>query len=372
MTGPLIRVVGDKFPPEVKAAILSTLVNVIDKGGIMIKPFVSQLQTTFVKALSDEDRQVRSKGATALGKLMNMSPRVDPLVAQLTSGVLENGGGVQAAMMDALQNLLNYSGAKVSAPMRSKAIAALQPLLHHERGQVRKLAAGGLGSVLQHLDDDEVADLMEGCLLAPAAEWTAQHGKALALSYAVRYSASRMAPYADNLVELAGRYSGDDNAMVRQATCTLIGFIIGSGEAHGTGGGKAAAAATPTFDTSVLSQFIPVLAQLLADSTSEVRRAAAVAVKRFAKLAPDAAEHFLGEIIPPLFKVCKDFNLGVKLAAERALMHVLQAYSGEQRLVLFCKTADPLLAGQVTEYVRRVVKKLTPESDDDSDDEFAA
>jgi hypothetical protein len=53
---PLIRIIGDRFPWQVKSAILSTLGILISKGGISLKPFLPQLQTTFVKCLQDNTR----------------------------------------------------------------------------------------------------------------------------------------------------------------------------------------------------------------------------------------------------------------------------------------------------------------------------
>lgn len=52
--GPLIRIIGDRFPWEVKAAILRALGLLIRKAGIGLKPFVPQLQTTFLKCLPDQ------------------------------------------------------------------------------------------------------------------------------------------------------------------------------------------------------------------------------------------------------------------------------------------------------------------------------
>lgn len=53
---PLIRIIGDRFPWQVKSAILSTLTIMIRKGGMALKPFLPQLQTTFVKCLQDTTR----------------------------------------------------------------------------------------------------------------------------------------------------------------------------------------------------------------------------------------------------------------------------------------------------------------------------
>lgn len=56
ITGPLIRIIGDRFPPATKAAILVTLGLLIRRAGTGLKPFVPQLQTTFLKCLNDQVR----------------------------------------------------------------------------------------------------------------------------------------------------------------------------------------------------------------------------------------------------------------------------------------------------------------------------
>jgi hypothetical protein len=65
ITGPLIRIIGDRFPPATKAAILATLGLLISRAGAGLKPFVPQLQTTFLKCLNDAAPEVRAPGAPA-------------------------------------------------------------------------------------------------------------------------------------------------------------------------------------------------------------------------------------------------------------------------------------------------------------------
>lgn len=53
----------------------------------MLKQFLPQLQTTFVKALNDGNRQVRLKAARALSNLIVIHSRADPLFTELHNSV---------------------------------------------------------------------------------------------------------------------------------------------------------------------------------------------------------------------------------------------------------------------------------------------
>ena len=99
ITGPLIRVVSERsidlkckssratFKTTRRAeiytgAILLTLNNLLEKIPIFLKPFLPQLQRTFAKSLADTTSEIlRSRAAKALGTLLTLKPRVDPLIA---------------------------------------------------------------------------------------------------------------------------------------------------------------------------------------------------------------------------------------------------------------------------------------------------
>ena len=87
ITGPLIRVVGERFNSDIKSAILFALNVLFGKIPNYLRPFIPQLQRTFVKSLSDPTNEtLRLRAAKALGTLIEYQPRVDPLIVELVTG----------------------------------------------------------------------------------------------------------------------------------------------------------------------------------------------------------------------------------------------------------------------------------------------
>ncbi|GAA6002609.1 hypothetical protein JCM10207_007591 [Rhodosporidiobolus poonsookiae] len=109
--GPLIRVIGDRFPPPVKSAILSTLTVLLQRVPLFVKPFFPQLQRTFVKSLVDTSSlSVRNRGSAALGVLMQHQPRVDPLITELTNLVATEEGDVRDSVVNGLAATVSSGG----------------------------------------------------------------------------------------------------------------------------------------------------------------------------------------------------------------------------------------------------------------------
>nr|XP_034903594.1 protein ILITYHIA-like [Populus alba] len=149
ITGPLIRIIGDRFPWQVKSAILSTLSILIRKGGMSLRPFLPQLQTTFIKCLQDSTRTVRTSAAFALGKLSALSTRVDPLVSDLLSSLHASDAGVREAILTALKGVLKHAGKSVSDLVSVRVFSQLKDLIHHDDDQVRISTASILGITSQ-------------------------------------------------------------------------------------------------------------------------------------------------------------------------------------------------------------------------------
>merc|ERR1712154_255087 len=81
----LIRICADRFPSNVKCAILQCLSLLIEKYGQSMKGFYTPLQTTFVKVIHDPSRDVRSDASNAILQLMRYSNKFDNLLRDLNN-----------------------------------------------------------------------------------------------------------------------------------------------------------------------------------------------------------------------------------------------------------------------------------------------
>lgn len=125
ITGPLIRVVSERSV-EVKSAILLTLNNLLEKIPLFLKPFLPQLQRTFAKSLADTSSEVlRSRAAKALGTLITLTPRIDPLISELVTGSKTSDSGVQIAMLRALYEVVSKAGASMNEMSRTSVLGLI-------------------------------------------------------------------------------------------------------------------------------------------------------------------------------------------------------------------------------------------------------
>ncbi|GMH37881.1 hypothetical protein BSKO_05765 [Bryopsis sp. KO-2023] len=144
ITGPLIRIMGDRFPWQIKLAILTTLGLLINKAGDGLEAFVPQLQTTFLKCLQDPTPNVRDQAAENLGQVTRMSPRVDQLAADLSGDAARSEPAVRRSYLAALlmRGMFQTSGDRINPAVLSKTgheIVALLSSMGEEESDIQKL-----------------------------------------------------------------------------------------------------------------------------------------------------------------------------------------------------------------------------------------
>ncbi|KAH9728163.1 protein ILITYHIA [Citrus sinensis] len=350
ITGPLIRIIGDRFPWQVKSAILSTLSIIIRKGGIALKPFLPQLQTTFIKCLQDSTRTVRSSAALALGKLSALSTRVDPLVGDLLSSLQVSDAGIREAILTALKGVLKHAGKSVSSAVKIRVYSVLKDLVYHDDDQVRVSAASILGIMSQCMEDGQLADLLQELLnLASSPSWAARHGSVLVFATFLRHnpSAISMSPLFLSILDRLKSSLKDEKFPLREASTKALGRLL----LHQIQSGPA--------NTTVVVDILASVVSALHDDSSEVRRRALSALKSVAKANPSAIMVHVALFGPALAECLKDGSTPVRLAAERCAVHAFQLTRGSE----YIQGAQKFITGLDA---RRLSK--FPEHSDDSED----
>lgn len=120
ITGPLIRIMGDRFPAPIKSAILHTLATLLMRIPQYVKPFFPQLQRTFMKSLNDATSvTVRNRSIVALGFLMKHQPRIDPLITELLASMQNSEDGeISESLVSGLAAVVASGAANITeAPM---------------------------------------------------------------------------------------------------------------------------------------------------------------------------------------------------------------------------------------------------------------
>jgi hypothetical protein len=241
MTGPLLRIVGDRNPPAVKIAILQTLQRILKKGGAALRAFVPQFQTTFVKALSDPSRQVRVEAIAALSLLMPLSTRVDPLLKELVAGALGKistvaaadgaaaSTAIQMATLEALAAVLEQGGAKVKVTESvESALEAAKQLLSNPDEGIREGAAKVMGRSCALLGMDVTKQELQSLMDDSIAESTVRHGRACAIQRILESSVGKVDPAVmDQLRSVSISFIKDDKSQVREAGYAALGATMG-------------------------------------------------------------------------------------------------------------------------------------------------
>lgn len=240
LTGPLLRIVGDRNPSSVKIAIIQTLGLILTKGGPALRAFVPQFQTTFSKALTDPSRQVRVEAIKALGLLMPLSTRVDPLLKDLVSTSLGNGTvsalesasvvAIQTATLEALSTVLKYGGQKAKLPDTiSSALNAGKECLFHNDDGVRIGAAKVIASACELLSLEVTNETAVELLHTEIDSLEVKHGLASFCRFILpsKVGSKLGKDLIASVKELSITSMNDESLMVKEMSCTSAAILLG-------------------------------------------------------------------------------------------------------------------------------------------------
>ena len=118
----------------------------------------------------------------------------------------------------------------------------------------------------------------------------------------------------------------------------------------------------------MLNELIAELTTCVYDTNSSVRYDTVVSISLFGKVCKDTHVDLLSALVPTLLKSVQDSYIPVKLASERALLHLLQIHENPAVLENYLQSVSPIDAKYLKTDVQRVLIKLPKSAEDDLGD----
>nr|XP_019554630.2 eIF-2-alpha kinase activator GCN1 [Aedes albopictus] len=351
ITGPLIRILGDRFNAGVKAAVLETLAILLHKVGIMLKQFLPQLQTTFLKALHDPSRIVRIKAGHALAELIVIHTRPDPLFVEMQNGIKNTDDStIRETMLQALRGILTPAGDKMTDPLRKQIYATLTGMLGHSEDVTRAAAAGCLGALCRWLNPDQLDDALCSHLLNEdyGDDAALRHGRTAALFVALKEypSAVFTEKYEAKICKTIAASLISDKIPVALNGVRAAGYLLQYGMCSD--------------EVKLPQQIIGPFVKSMNHTSNEVKQLLAKTCLYLAKTVPASrtAPEYLRLVIPMLVNGTKEKNGYVKSNSEIALVYVLRLREGDEVHQKCIALLEPGARDSLSEVVSKVLRKV--------------
>jgi hypothetical protein len=213
----------------------------------MLKQFLPQLQTTFVKALNDPNRVVRLKSAAALSHLIVIHQRADPLFMELHNTIKNtDDSAIRETTLHALRGIITPAGDKMSDAVKKQIHQSLLSLLGYQEDVTRNCAAGCLGAICRWLPPEQLdATLLENLLCKlniractprndaragddSQTDWMLRQGRGAALSVALKESPSSVwqERYKVRLIQTILSQLSADRVFITQTAVRSCGYLL--------------------------------------------------------------------------------------------------------------------------------------------------
>ncbi|XP_043511247.1 eIF-2-alpha kinase activator GCN1 [Frieseomelitta varia] len=350
ITGPLIRILGDRFNWSVKAAVLETLAILLGKVGVMLKQFLPQLQTTFLKALNDSNRQVRLKAAYAISNLIIIHTRVDPLFTDLHTGIKTGDDpAIRETMLQALRGVLTPAGDRITEPMKKQVFATLSSMLGHPEDVTRNSVAGCFGALIRWLSPDQLNIALNEDLLCndTSVDWMLRHGRSAALFVVLKESPTTIYNSKDKdrvCVVILSYLSADRIQIIMngiRACGYLFQYLMNEGQ-------------------SIPQQILPPFVRSMNNNNNDVKQLLAKVCIHLARNIPPErmSPELLKSLLPMLVNGTKEKNGYVKANSELALIAVLRLKQGEEEYQRCMAFLDVGARESLSDVVSKVLRKV--------------
>ncbi|AGO13312.1 AaceriAFR169Wp [[Ashbya] aceris (nom. inval.)] len=377
ITGPLIRVVGERSSSDIKAAILYALNVLFSKVPQFLRPFIPQLQRTFVKSLSDSTNEtLRLRAAKALGTLIQYQPRVDPLVVELVTGAQQaSESGVRTAILKALLEVVSKAGSKLSEVSKANIIKLVEQEMASTDSKFAVAYAKLLGALSEIMSPEEARSILHEKVLESNFDDETGRFAVLTLNSILRDAPAHV--FTDELnqyVDFLVAATDSSNSFISDNSIVAVGkLLLLNGEVKSPHS-KMAAEEPFYLEEEQIGKLISQLARCMLQprsSSLDTRRLALVVVRTLCRYQYTSciAPH-LTLLAASTFACLRDTVIPVKLSAEKAYLAMFRLVD-EKDMDTFAAWSsgtlpDPLptavgttiVLRSITDYTRRVGARL--------------
>ncbi|KAK2714474.1 hypothetical protein QYM36_008881, partial [Artemia franciscana] len=349
ITGPLIRILGDRYSYTVKTAVLETLSLLLAKVGVQLKPFLPQLQTTFLKALQDPQRQVRMKAATGLSHLVVIHHRPDPMFTELHNGIKsQEDPSVKETWLQALRGVCTPAGDKMNDTLRKSVLQTLLSSLSSPEEGIRTSAAGCIGALCRWVGTDELHMVIADNLLDddPMGDWTLRHGKSMALFVALKEAAPNVyaEEWKEKIQKLLLSYLAADRIPIVISGIRATGYLF-----------RYHLVESKPMPVSLIQPF----AKSLNKDNNDIKQLVAQVSNFLAKsVKTPLPTELLKPLLPMLVNGTKEKNTAVKAHCELALVNVLHLRVGDDTHQKCLQVLDAGAREALNEVIVKTLKKV--------------
>lgn len=225
------------------------------------------------------------RGGVALGKLMSLTVRVDPLLNELCAICLQaDSNAIRSSVLDAVVSVLSVAGDKATSASFEKLRAVVMQNMTDEEENIRVATSHCVGAMAAVMDSSQATDLLIDLVDAGKTEGTGMAvahkavGRLLSLGALLHTAGQRVGDTRDEAFALVLSGLRDDRPSVKAAACRAVARMA-TLQSHA--GWEDRRAEYRTCGQQVVHAFAAALGSAGADSTSgEVRLSAITAIKQ--------------------------------------------------------------------------------------------
>lgn len=380
ITGPLIRVIGERVSSDIKSAILGALISLLRKIPQFLRPFIPQLQRTFVRSLSDSTNEsLRSGAVTALGILIEFQPRVDSLVTELVSGARGSDDQViKNSFLNAMLQVVLKGGSNMSDASKVSIMTLVEEEISHVNDKSAVAYARLLGSLSQVLSAEEAANILKAKILSKRDTEEELKFGILSINSFLRDAPAHIfnTGLFQEIVNFVVFCAANASPYISDNATVAMGKILLLDQESKSPKQSDVASSTTTFEVpeknkqQVLEQTCVNTLQPTSNS-SDTRRLALVVIRTVSRKKNDSVVHpNLDMLAPTVFSCLRDSVIPIRLAAEKAFLALFNLVDDPESNMFnewFAKASEGTIANpcgaviqprSIGDYTKRVASRL--------------